>query len=302
MACCIDAAAEGVLGVGHDDPPNSAALGAVPVAATPPAPLPTTSFPTYEPIPHLAPAPPKVPEPVVATSALEPQPGAAEPEPSPVAMAGSTPTPSNPSPPATTPAVPTGVVARVVGKAISLWNSPTDPRPSFALLGTTEFSTPRVFLVTAHEGPWVKVRLSLPPNGSEAWIRASDVVLSDVWDRIDVDLGARRLRWTRNGDVLLDAPVAVGAPSSPTPAHTYYVTDVLPEDPAGPYGSWVVALNGYSESFTTFDGGLPRLAIHGTNAPSSIGDAVSNGCVRAGASDLAVLAAGVAIGTPVFVS
>ena len=101
--------------------------------------------------------------------------------------------------------------------------------------------------------------------------------------------------------MLLETTVAIGAPTSPTPAHTYYVTDILPEDPRGPYGAWVLALNGYSETYATFDGGDPRLALHGTNAPSSIGNAVSNGCVRLGARDLATLAAGVPVGTPVVI-
>ena len=165
----------------------------------------------------------------------------------------------------------------------------------------SELGSPRVFLVTGQGDGWVHVMLPLRPNGSEGWVRAQDVTVSTVADRIDVDLGARSLVWHRGAQVLLEATVGIGAPMTPTPPGTYYVTDILAQDPSGPYGAWIVALNGHSESFTTFDGGDPRLAIHGTNQPASIGAAASSGCVRADATDLVALAAGVPLGTPVVI-
>ena len=120
-------------------------------------------------------------------------------------------------------------------------------------------------------------------------------------DAIFVDLSARTLTWARAGKVLLTSSVAVGASTSPTPKGYYYVTDVLPYDPKGGYGAWVLALNGHSDTFTEFQGGDARIAIHGTNDPSSIGRAASFGCVRVPAAALATLAAGVPIGTPVVI-
>jgi hypothetical protein len=43
---------------------------------------------------------------------------------------------------------------------------------------------------------------------------------------------------------------------------------------------FILALNGHSDTYTDFEGGDAPLAIHGTNAPSTIGAAASNGCVH----------------------
>jgi lipoprotein-anchoring transpeptidase ErfK/SrfK len=87
------------------------------------------------------------------------------------------------------------------------------------------------------------------------------------------------------------------------------VTDLVPSvDPAGPYGPLALALNGYSEVMDRFgsvsvagspDDVAPVLAIHGTNQPSSIGRAASNGCPRLSDEDILRLASLVPAGTPV---
>ena len=216
---------------------------------------------------------------------------------SPVPTAPTTSAPPNAEVVDSTPAT----VARARGTQLSVWRMPTDRAPAFALYSVTELGSPRVFLVTGQSGGWVRVLLPLRPNGSEGWLRAEDVDLSTVDDRVEVELGTRTLTWSRGGQVMLRASVAVGAPSTPTPSGTYYVTDILPQAPDSAYGAWIVALNGHSDSFTTFNGGDPRLAVHGTNEPASIGAAASSGCVRARASDLTALAGGLPLGTPVVI-
>lgn len=126
-------------------------------------------------------------------------------------------------------------------------------------------------------------------------------------DRITVDLTARTVTWERGADVVGVVNAAVGTARTPTPTGTYFVTDVLPyhevgaASPNGEYGAWVVALNGHSDAFTTFDGGDARIAIHGTNQPASIGKAASSGCVRIAAEPLENLARNVPLGTPVVI-
>ena len=100
---------------------------------------------------------------------------------------------------------------------------------------------------------------------------------------------------------MLETEAGIGSLSTPTPTGTFYVTDVLPYDPAAGRGRWVIALNAHSDAYATFEGGDARIAIHGTGAPSSIGQAVSNGCVRIGADPLEQLRAAVPLGTPVVV-
>ncbi|MFN2431922.1 MAG: L,D-transpeptidase, partial [Gemmatimonadota bacterium] len=69
-------------------------------------------------------------------------------------------------------------------------------------------------------------------------------------------------------------PVAVGAPGSETPLGTFYVTAAFrPTNPF--YGSYAFETSGYSRLTDWPGGGL--IGIHGTNAPNSIGRAVSHG-------------------------
>jgi len=296
-ACVVDAAVEGMFSAPMDDPPRVAALASAPVDKTPPVPSSTLSFPTRAPIPHLEPpvpmsTPTTTTAPEVSTTA------------SPLPSTSATQPPSTPSTSVPPPALgdpPEAVAARIRGSRLAVWNSPGDPTAALALSATTEWGNPRVLLTTGFQGEWVQVSLPTYPNRSEGWVRNRDVQLVAVDQRVDVDLAARTLRWWRGNELVLETQVGVGAPDSPTPPATYFVTDVLPETSPGPYGAWVLALNGYSEALRSFDGKLPRLAIHGTNDPSSIGRAASNGCVRVDAAPLAELAAGVAPGTPVVV-
>jgi lipoprotein-anchoring transpeptidase ErfK/SrfK len=63
----------------------------------------------------------------------------------------------------------------------------------------------------------------------------------------------------------------------------------------------VVALDGHSDAYATFEGGDARIAIHGTSDPSSVGQSVSNGCVRIADGPLDQLRGAVPLGTPVVV-
>ena len=199
-------------------------------------------------------------------------------------------------------APPPAVVARILRNPVPLFAQPGDAQPELTLSSTTEFGNARVLLATARRGDWFSVLVPVRPNGDELWVRAGDVTLSTVPDLIRIDIASRSLTWTRAGRVELSVPVAVGAPTTPTPLGTFFVTDVVPQsNPSGAYGAWIIALNGHSDAYTRFEGGDPRIAIHGTNDPSSIGQPVSNGCVRVDAGSLDALRAALVPGTPVIV-
>ena len=117
-------------------------------------------------------------------------------------------------------------------------------------------------------------------------------------------------RATSRAEMLQTVPAADPGPSTTidavasapdAAADPFFVTDVLAEPPNGAYGSWSLALDGHSDAFAEFQGGDARIAIHGTNDPSSIGRAASFGCVRVDADTLARLAAAIAPGTPVVI-
>ena len=96
--------------------------------------------------------------------------------------------------------------------------------------------------------------------------------------------------------------VAVGRPGSPTPTGRFSVTDKISGERFGPYyGCCILALSATQPHTPPGWTGGNRMAIHGTDASSSIGTAASAGCLRAGDEDLNALMEWVPAGTPVVI-
>ena len=127
---------------------------------------------------------------------------------------------------------------------------------------------------------WYRVQLPIRPNGAVGWVHASSIELQRVDLRIEVDVSQRRLSLFRSGRNVLDATVAVGASATPTPIGRFYVNqELVPDDSDGPFGPGAIGISAFSPVLTGWAQGGP-VAIHGTNEPWSIGQAVSNGCIR----------------------
>ena len=149
---------------------------------------------------------------------------------------------------------------------------------------------------------WYRVQLPLKPNGSTGWVRAADVQVLPVTTRIEVDLSERRVALFDRGKRVHVARAAIGSPRTPTPTGRYYVNQRLrPVDPTGPFGPGAVGISAFSEVLTGWAQGGP-IAIHGTNRPDLIGEAVSNGCIRVANDDLRLIFDRALAGTPVLVS
>jgi lipoprotein-anchoring transpeptidase ErfK/SrfK len=167
---------------------------------------------------------------------------------------------------------------------------------------------PTVFAVRAKRvgtgcgAPWYRVQLPLKPNGITGWVRAADVELAAVTTRIEVDLSERRVTlFDRNREVL-STTAAIGTPQTPTPTGRFYVNQrLLPADASGPFGPGAIGISALSEVLTGWTQGGP-VAIHGTNRPDLVGQAVSNGCIRVRNDHLRRLFNRVRAGTPVTVS
>lgn len=148
---------------------------------------------------------------------------------------------------------------------------------------------------------WLHVALPIRPNGATGWVRAANVVRTQVHTRITVDLSERRVLLYRDGRLILTAPAAIGSRATPTPLGRYYVNQrLIPSDPSGPYGPGAVGISAFSPVLTGWTQGGP-IAIHGTNEPWSIGRAVSNGCIRIPNAALRKLFPLAVEGTPVLV-
>jgi lipoprotein-anchoring transpeptidase ErfK/SrfK len=148
---------------------------------------------------------------------------------------------------------------------------------------------------------WYRVQLPMKPNGIEGYVRASAVELARLHSRIVIDLSERRLELLRRGESVLRVSVAIGAPITPTPRGTYYINQrLVAPDPWGPFGPGALGISAFSPVLQEWTQGGP-IAIHGTNEPSSIGHAVSHGCVRVQNETLLLLFRMAPAGTPVFI-
>ena len=162
----------------------------------------------------------------------------------------------------------------------------------------TEFGSPQTFSVAYVKGPWLAVRSSALGNTRLGWVRARRVRLLNRTLSLEVDLSKRELL-VHDVGVVRRIPVAVGAPDTPTPPGTFYVTDKLPGVEFGSYyGCCILALSGRQPNLPEGWSGGDRLAIHGSPTPTW-GRAVSNGCLHAAEPDLRYLMKTVPLGTAV---
>ena len=230
--------------------------------------------------------------------------------------ATSSPPPSSISPPTTaavlTPVDPTvayglpsydTVVAYAQPSSIGVYPAPGAASPTSSLSNPNNLGAPLVFRVTRVAGPWIEVMLPVRPNGSRGWVREADVKLFSDEYRVGVLLGARTLVLYKDGQEIERQPVIVGSPSAPTPTGDFYATELLKApNSSGPYGPYAFGLSGFSDVFSEFEGGPGQIAIHGTNVPQYIGQAISHGCVRMRDEDIARLAGVLPVGSPVLIS
>jgi hypothetical protein len=146
---------------------------------------------------------------------------------------------------------------------------------------------------------WYRVQLPIRPNGTEGWIRADKVRRFVVDYRILVDLSERMLTVFRDGKVVVRTPTAIGRPETPTPTGSFYVNQrLLATDPSGPFGPGGIGISAFSPTLAHWAQGGP-IGIHGTNQPSSIGQVISNGCMRIDNAVLEQLIHALPDGTPV---
>lgn len=163
----------------------------------------------------------------------------------------------------------------------------------------TSFGSPLTFVVTEDHGEWLRVEMPIRPNGTDGWIRAADVSRSVIDTHVDIDLGDRMLRAYAGDTLLVESPVVVGTDRTPTPTGRLYVTDFDEKYRGSAYGPWILALSGYSQAMDSFSGGVPVIAMHGTNRPELVGQARSNGCIRMPDDVIEQLRDRLPLGTPV---
>jgi L,D-transpeptidase catalytic domain len=202
------------------------------------------------------------------------------------------------------PLLPEGVdvLAVPAERIIPVWKRPGGADAEFALDTQNPMGRISPMLIDGAKRragvAWYEVLLPLRPNGRSGWVRAEDVTLERIDQRIDVDLSRRLLSYYVHDDLKQRFRVGVGTDATPTGTGSFYVwVKIQYASPYQPYGIAALGLSGFSPVLSEWPGG-GRMAIHGTSSPSDLGNAVSHGCVRVYNDDLKQLL-DVPLGTPV---
>jgi hypothetical protein len=171
----------------------------------------------------------------------------------------------------------------------------------FAITNPTFFDNPLALMITdrSDDERWLRVQVPVRPNGTEAWIRIEDAEVTSHRFSAEVNLTDRAVTVWDGETVVAQTTAVIGKETTPTPLGSFFVNDFIEKWDGSAYGSHILSLSGFSEAMATFGGGIPVIAIHGTNRPELMGGAHSNGCIRIPNNVIELLAETVPIGTPV---
>jgi lipoprotein-anchoring transpeptidase ErfK/SrfK len=205
-------------------------------------------------------------------------------------------------------ALPKHGLTHVEGSTVALVVRPTTmyAAPNGAVIAPqplrTPFNSPTVLLVRRIVPGWVGVLSPLAGNGRVGWLPTLAVSLRTINWTIRVSLAQRKLTVLEGRKVMERYLIAIGRPTAPTPTGEFAVTDRLETgDPEGPYGCCIIAISALApHAIQDWDGGN-RIAIHSTPDVSTIGDAVSHGCMHVTSPEGQWLIDHVPLGTPVIV-
>jgi lipoprotein-anchoring transpeptidase ErfK/SrfK len=190
----------------------------------------------------------------------------------------------------TEPAAATTVVT-TAATTVDVYAAPDDPTPALTVEkpgpGLQAPDDPLAFVVQDEQDDWVQVQVPVRPNGTTGWIKAEGLETATTDLHIEVSLSWHTLKLFDGEDVLMDAPVAIGAAESPTPEGQFFTTTLMQGYPQpSAYGIAAIGLSAFSEVLESFSGGPPQIAIHGTYDDAAIGTNVSNGCIRLKNADI----------------
>ena len=170
----------------------------------------------------------------------------------------------------------------------------------YPLLAETAFGIRLALLVEEFDasGAWAKVLLPVRPNGTTAWVQTAFFTTESHDYHITIDVSENTVN-VYKGDTLLVEQIAVtGKEERPTPVVRAYIDEKIPGASLSPaYGDWVLSIAAFSEALGTFGGGMPKLALHGTDQPELMGQYVSSGCVRVPNEVVSFIADAVPVGT-----
>ena len=175
------------------------------------------------------------------------------------------------------------VVAHAKTPLIKVFDRRGAARPRLVLRNPTAKGVVLVFLVKTTSRywvwpKWVRVYLPMRPNGVTGWIRSRGVTFYRDPYRIKVELRRHRITVWKLNRIVMQAPVGVGRPETPTPVGRFYIVEKLRQlNPHGMYGPYAFGISAFSNVLEQFGGGPGQIGLHGTNYADGLGRDVSRG-------------------------
>jgi len=154
------------------------------------------------------------------------------------------------------------------------------------------------------DGRWGRVTLPWSnPVGRAGWIQLAGLPGGSTRTMLVADLSERQVHVFRGCEELFAAQTAIGRPGSPSPTGRFWVTDriAVPAGQQGSFGTYAFGLSTVQPNLPAGWTGGNQMALHGTGAPGSIGEAASAGCLRVSESSLQRLKPLLRAGTPVII-
>ena len=171
----------------------------------------------------------------------------------------------------------------------------------YPLYAETVFGNRLALLVEEYDssGAWAKVQVPIRPNGTTAWVQTAFFSPETHNYHITIDVSENTVNVYKGEELLVDQIAVSGRESRPTPIVRSYIDEKIPGPSLSPaYGDWVLSIAAFSETLGTFGGGgMPKLALHGTDQPELMGQYVSSGCVRIPNAVVSFIAEQVPVGT-----
>lgn len=189
-------------------------------------------------------------------------------------------------------------------QAVGLRAAPRADAPALEHLGTeTPEGTSNIVPVLGRRQDragaiWLRVRAPALPDNLEGWVPRTALGGYTLIDtRLVVELEQLQATLYANGKRVLQAPIGIGRPGSPTPRGEFYVRNELTSYRSSFYGPIAFGTSARSPVLTDWPAG-GFIGIHGTDRPDLLPGRVSHGCIRMRNVDILRLAELMPVGTP----
>lgn len=152
---------------------------------------------------------------------------------------------------------------------------------------------------------FVQVMLPTRPNGTLGWVQTALFDWSSHNFHIDIDITNATVEVYEGEELIISSGAIMGEDTdrdglknTRTPEVEAYIDEKLDGFNAA-YGPTILSIAAFSNDIKEFSGGLPKLALHGTDVPDKVGEYISNGCIRVPNDIITQIADTVPVGTQV---